>query len=145
MKIAMMFLALMMFGQGGSCGSTRPGLNPRLQDQGESLSNGVWGGQHVRAEVTERGAEIEFDCARGSIPKRIVLNSSHQFDVAGTFTSEHGGPVRDDERTNSRAVRYKGSVEQQELSLTISDVDTKEVIGTFTLRFGNEGRLMKCR
>jgi hypothetical protein len=145
MKIGMMLLALSLFAPGGSCRSTGSDPKPPLQGRDEPLANGVWGGQHIRAEVTERGAEIEFDCAKGSIPKRIVLNNSRQFDISGTFATEHAGPVRNDEGNTGRPVRYKGSVEQQELSLTISDVDTKEVIGTFSLKFGNEGRLMKCR
>lgn len=116
-----------------------------MQDKDQNLANGVWGGQHVRAEVTDNGVEIEFDCARGTIPKRIILNNSHQFDVTGTFAPEHAGPVRDDESSTGRPARYKGTVDQQELTLTISDPNTKEVIGTFTLKFGNEGRLMKCR
>jgi hypothetical protein len=141
----MVLLALSLFAQGGSCRSTGSDPKPLSQGKDEPLANGVWGGQHIRAEVSERGAEIEFDCARGAIPKRIVLSNSGQFDVAGTFATEHAGPVRDDEGNTGRRVRYKGSLDQQELSLTISDVDTKEVIGTFSLKFGNEGRLMKCR
>lgn len=145
MKILAILLTFWLFAPGSSCRSTGPGSGSPLQDKEERLSTGVWGGQHIRAEVSERGAEIEFDCARGSIPKQITLNGSREFDVSGTFQPEHAGPVRNDESTTGRPVRYKGTVEQQELSLTISDVNSKEVIGTFTLRFGNEGRLMKCR
>ena len=139
----MILLALALFTPGGSCGSAGTHPAPRLQGKEESLTNGIWGGEHIRAAVTERGAEIEFDCARGIIPTQIAVNS-HQFDVTGRFASEHPGPVRD-EKSTTRSVRYKGSVQDQEMSLTISDINTKEVIGTFTLRFGNEGRLMKCR
>ena len=144
MKIVMILLAFWLFAPGSSCRSSGGPGSPS-QGKEQQLSAGVWGGQHIRAEVTERGAEIEFDCARGSIPKQITLNSSHEFDISGTFSPEHGGPVRDDETTSGRPVRYKGTVEQQEMTLTISDPNTKEVIGTFTLKFGNEGRLMKCR
>jgi hypothetical protein len=145
MKIGMILLAFWLFAPGSSCRSTGSGSGSPLQGKQEILRAGVWGGQHIRAEVSERGAEIEFDCARGTIPKQITLDSSHEFDISGTFTAEHGGPVRDDEANTGRPARYKGSVEQQELTLTISDVNTKEVIGTFTLKFGNESRLMKCR
>jgi len=144
MKIGVFLLALWLFAPGSSCRSMGSGTSS-LQDKEERLSTGVWGGQHIRAQVTEGGAEIEFDCARGTIPKQITLNSSHEFDLSGTFSPEHGGPVRNDESTTGRPARYKGTVAQQELTLTISDAKTKEVIGTFTLRFGNEGRLMKCR
>jgi len=145
MKIGVILLAFWLFAPGSSCRSTGSGPGSPPQAKEERLSTGVWGGQHIRAEVSEGGAEIEFDCARGAIPKQITLNSSREFDVSGTFTPEHAGPVRNDENTSGRPVRYKGTVDQQELSLTISDANTKEVIGTFTLKFGNEGRLMKCR
>jgi hypothetical protein len=58
--------------------------------------------------------------------------------------AQHGGPIRDDEN-NSRPVRYQGKVSDKEMELTVFDPKTKETIGTFALRFGNEGRLMKCR
>jgi len=137
----MIFLAFWVFSPGSSCRST----GPSLQGKDEVLGTGVWGGQHIRAVVSEHGAEIEFDCARGTIPRQITLNGSREFDLVGTFTTEHGGPVRDDESANSRHVRYQGKVQEQELSLTVSDSNTKEDLGTFNLKFGNEGRLMKCR
>jgi hypothetical protein len=144
MKIGMILLAFWLFVPGSSCKSTASG-GPSLQDKGDVLGTGVWGGAHIRADVSEHGAEIEFDCARGTIPKQITLNSSREFDVAGTFTTEHGGPVRDDESANSRPARYQGKLQDQELTLTVSDNKTREVLGTFSLRLGNEGRLMKCR
>jgi hypothetical protein len=110
----------------------------------DKLPAGVWGGQHVRADVNEAGAVLEFDCARGSIAQAIVLDGSGKFDLPGKFAAEHAGPIRRDEENNDRGVRYSGSVKDQEMTLTITDTKTKEVIGTFTLKHGSEGRLMKC-
>jgi hypothetical protein len=31
------------------------------------------------------------------------------------------------------------------MSLTVTESDTKEVVGTFTLVYGQQPRLMKCR
>ena len=33
----------------------------------KALPNGVWGGEHIRMDVTDSGADIEFDCARGTV------------------------------------------------------------------------------
>jgi len=109
------------------------------------LPTGVWGGQHISAEVTEGGATFEFDCARGAITQAIVLDGSGKFDVPGKFATEHAGPVQRDQENNDRGVRYSGSVNGQEMTLTITDTNSKQVIGTFTLQHGGEGRLRKCR
>lgn len=111
----------------------------------EKLANGVWGGQHIRAEVTDKGAVIEFDCANGTIDGPITLGDKGGFDVKGKFSAEHGGPIRGGEEDNGRSVRYVGRVSDKELTLTLSDLATKENLGSFTLTHGNEGRLMKCR
>ena len=116
----------------------------RTTIKNDKLPAGVWGGQHVRAEVNESGAAFEFDCARGSIAQAILLDGNGKFDLTGKFATEHAGPVRDEE-SNERPVRYSGSVKDQEMTLTITDTNTKEVIGTFTLKHGSDGRLMKCR
>jgi hypothetical protein len=135
---------LALFAPGASCNSKAPAVNSGAARATQELAKGVWGGQHVRAEVSDQGAEIEFDCARGSIAQKIVFDGSGRFDVGGSFTTEHAGPIRDDEN-NSRPVRYRGTVSDKEMELTIFDPKTKEALGTFALRFGNEGRLMKCR
>jgi hypothetical protein len=150
-KMVLMFsltgvcLVLTMLGNGGSC---RPKEGPVMKDpvgSNQKLANGVWGGQHIRAEVTDKGVVIEFDCAHGSIDGPITLDGRGSFDVKGKFASEHGGPTRRNERDNSRAIRYVGRVSNKELTLTLSDLNTKEDLDSFTLTLGSEGRLMKCR
>ena len=144
MKLAIVCVVLAMTAHGGSCNSAGTNSKSASPHRGEALANGIWGGEHIRAEVTDRGAEIEFDCAHGNIPQQVLLDSSKQFDAGGTFSPEHAGPIRDDEN-NSRPVRYKGSVTEQAMTLTITDSKTKEIIDTFTLTLGNEGRIRKCR
>ena len=79
------------------------------------------------------------------IDQPICLDDKGSFDVKGRFATQHGGPIRKDEESNDRLVRYVGKVKDQELALTISAVNTKNAIGNFTLIHRNEGRLMKCR
>jgi len=95
--------------------------------------------------VSERGVELEFDCAQGHIAQKIVLDNSGGFDVSGTFGTQRPGPTRDDESSSSRTVHYKGTVKDNEMQLAVSDPKSKEDLGSFILKFGNEGRLMKCR
>lgn len=136
--------------QSGSCGarnirSSNTNSNMQTSVKNDRLPKGIWGGQHVHAEIKQGGAEFEFDCAHGSISQVIVLDGSGKFDVPGKFATEHGGPVRPGDENNDRSVRYSGTVKDQEMTLTITDASNKELIGTFTLKYGNEGRLMKCR
>src|SRR5437764_116263 len=87
---------------------------------GRALPAGSWGGQHVVLEVGERGADLEFDCARGRIDSPIQLDVRGDFDVAGTFTPEHGGPIRRDEQAHAAGARYVGHVDGQTMELTVS-------------------------
>jgi hypothetical protein len=148
--LATFCLFVSVIAQGGSCHANQTGpvnANSEMRTllKTDTLPAGVWGGQHVRAEVTPGGAQFEFDCAHGAVAQAIMLDRNGNFDVAGKFATEHAGPVLRDEESNDRPVRYSGSVQDQEMTLTITDTNTKEVIGTFTLKRGSDGRLMKCR
>jgi len=136
---------LTLFTDGASCNSNSGNNNARTKGQGQALAVGTWGGQHVRAEVSEQGVELEFDCAQGHIAQKIVLDNAGGFAVSGTFGTQRPGPTRDDESSSSRTVQYKGTVKDNEMQLAVSDPKSKEDLGSFNLKFGNEGRLMKCR
>jgi hypothetical protein len=107
-----------------------------------SVATGVWGGEHVILEVSARGAEAEFDCARGQITQPLTLDQHGDFDVVGTFTREHGGPVLRDDTPSSNPARYTGHVQGNILNLTI--VLEKEKLGPFTLSKGSRPPLRKC-
>lgn len=138
-------LLFTILGDRGACGTKGGAINKTPAENNDKLATGVWGGDHIRAEVTESGAQIEFDCAHGAIDQAIVLNSKGGFDVPGKFTPQHGGPVRDDEENKGISVHYIGTMRGSELSLTITNADTKESLGDYILTNGNEGRVMKCR
>ena len=142
-SIGICMLAIM--GNSGSCHTKDGAVSKARVANNDKLATGVWGGQHIRAEVTDSGASLEFDCAHGAIDQPIVLDGKGGFDVKGKFTPEHGGPTRRDEESHDRLVRYAGQVKGQTLTLTITDSGTKETIDSFTLTHGSDGRIMKCR
>jgi hypothetical protein len=109
----------------------------------EALLPGVWGGDHIRLEVTEGGATIEFDCAHGSADGKIPVDAAGRFSVAGTYYPEHGGPVREGEGSSGQPVRLAGRVGGSLMSLTVTRGRTK--IGTYTLTRDSDGRVFKCR
>jgi hypothetical protein len=109
-----------------------------------ALAPGVWGGRHIRFEVTASGAAIEYDCGHGTVNGRILPDSAGRFDVAGTHYEEHGGPVRlNDPPARGYPVRVKGRVGGSLMHLTVTRGRT--LIGTFDLARDREPELTKCR
>jgi hypothetical protein len=104
---------------------------------------GTWGGEHVILDVSKNGAVLEFDCAHGQIDQPLLLNKKGRFDVPGTFTPEHGGPVLRDENTPSKPARYSGQVKKDVMMLKVvgKGIDA----GILTLKRGVHPLLRKCR
>jgi len=110
-----------------------------------SVATGVWGGQHIVLEVSEKGAEVDMDCAHGEVTQPITIDAHGDFDVAGTFSPEHGGPVRRDENTEPASARYSGHVEGDTMRVTVTVGKEKEKVGDFTLTRGARPNITKCR
>jgi hypothetical protein len=111
----------------------------------DDVKVGTWGGEHVRLEVGAGGAEIEFDCGHGTIDEKLAPDRQGRFDARGTHVREHGGPVRKDETPDSHPAQFKGEVKGDRMTLTVTETDTHTSLGTFTLTYGGQAKLMKCR
>jgi hypothetical protein len=109
----------------------------------KAVNKGTWAGDHIVLEVSENGAQVEFDCAHGQVTQPVKVDKQGNFKVAGTFTPEHGGPVRRDENPESAPVTYSGQVNGDTMTLTITRGEEK--LGDYTLTRGAQPRLMKCR
>jgi hypothetical protein len=107
------------------------------------VAMGTWGGDHALLAITAASAAIEFDCAHGTLQAPIALTRG-DFDVAGEFIQEHGGPIREGEQVVHRPARYRGTIEKQTMTLRVMLTDTPQDIGTFSLTFGVSGRVFKC-
>ena len=110
-----------------------------------TIADGTWGGDHIRIDVVEGSATIEYDCANGTIQGPLKVNSDGKFDLRGMHNKEHGGPVRSDEEPNSHSARYEGWTDGKTMKLKVVLPDAKEEIGSFTLVHGRVGRVMKCK
>jgi hypothetical protein len=108
------------------------------------LPAGAWGGDHASLSVTDTSTHLELDCAHGDIPAVPTLDRQGQFQVAGTYTREHGGPIRQGEIPDSHPAMYSGLVASKTMTLTIRLSDANESIGPFTLVSGSLGRVFKC-
>ena len=112
---------------------------------GKRAGVGSWGATGIAMEVTESGAQIEYDCARGSIGEPLVLDAEGRFDVKGRHIPERGGPVREGEESRGQPVRYMGQVTGDTMTLTVTPEGSGSPIGDYELAHGKSGRLRKCR
>jgi len=109
-----------------------------------ALANGVWGGQGISLEVNDSGAEINYDCAHGTITGKIIPDRVGKFVAKGFHVREHGAPARQEENTPGQPVTYQGSIAGETMTLKVTQSETKKPIGTFTLTRGQAGRVRKC-
>jgi hypothetical protein len=114
-----------------------------MADAARAIPMGTWGGDHVILEVTESGAELEFDCAHGHIDEPLRVDRHGRFDVNGTFTPEHPGPARRDESALQSKARYVGRVAGDTMALTV--LGEEKELGSYSLVHGVRQRLKKCR
>jgi hypothetical protein len=115
-------------------------------------SPGVWGGEHIGLWVDQKGARVEYDCARGVIDEPLRLDAKGRFEARGTHRRESGGPARPDgeldetgkSQPSGQPARYTGRVVGKKMTLTVTLVETGEHVGTFSLAHEREPRLNKC-
>lgn len=150
-------LAFAFLSQGSSCkenqskqsgNSNRPSAN-QVESQankpnGAVSPGGVWGGVHIRMQVTDQGAEIEYDCAHGRILEPLSLDSEGRFQAKGIHVLEGPGPVRLGVTPDEQPASFTGNVNGKTMTLKVTLTATSEHIGTFTLTQGSEGRIHKC-
>lgn len=106
---------------------------------------GAWGGQHIRLEVTDKGARAEFDCAAGVIEEPIAPDREGNFEQRGIYVYERGGPRHPaDPPPKRHPAVYRGWTDGAEMRLTVSLTEGNKEIGTFTLGRGREAVLEKC-
>jgi hypothetical protein len=109
------------------------------------VSEGVWGGNHVRLSVREGGANLEFDCAHGEVGAPFSLDAEGRFDLPGTFTREGPGPIRLDRQPPATPARYVGRIDGRTMTLNVRIEGVERERQPFTLTRGSQGRLWKCR
>ncbi len=133
--------------QGHSCGSSRQqSLNTQnvaVQQEGR-MTKGAWGGNHVSMEVTDEGAQLDYDCAHGTISEPLKTDSQGTFSAKGFHFRERGGPQRVGDEVKGEPVVYSGTTDGNTATFTITNSATDEVLGTFTLTLGRVARITKC-
>ena len=109
-----------------------------------NIKAGRWGGPHVAMMVAAERTDIEFDCGQASVDGAIALDRDGAFTVTGTFLQERPGPTRPDGPPR-RPMRLTGGVKDNTMDMRVTLTDRNEDIGSFTLAFGADARLVKCK
>ena len=93
--------------------------------------------------VTSERTDIEFDCGQASVDGAIVLDRDGAFSATGTFVQERPGRRR--RWPPRRPMRLTGGVKDDTMDMRVTLTDQNEDIGSFTLAFGADARLVKCK
>ena len=111
----------------------------------KAVPNGVWGGEHIRMEVNDSGADIEFDCARGSISQPLELDDKGRFKVQGTYIAETPAPAAVDSGLTASGVKatYTGTLSGSSLRLEVF-IEGQDMPRAFDLVQGHQGHLATC-
>ena len=106
---------------------------------------GLWGGPH--AGIAFRGglADVQFDCAAGSIDAPVILAGDGAFSVPGTYRAGSSGPVRVGQFFRSQRAVYSGTVTEKVMTLTVALEDDDKTLGPFTLTEGAPPQVTRCR
>jgi hypothetical protein len=115
------------------------------QQQSYLPEDSSWGGEHISMTITKSGAELNYDCAHGSVGEPIKIAPDGSFSAKGTHVIEGPGPIRVGRAPNSHPALYTGHVDEKTMTLHVKLTDTNQEIGTFKLEQGREGRVFKCR
>ena len=108
------------------------------------LTNGSWGGLHIRMEINNGAAEIDYDCANGAIGGPLTFDSQGRFSWPGFYTRESHGPIRMGKTPARMSATYSGSIKGDTMSLTVKLPDG-QTLDSFTLTRGSSGRVWKCK
>ena len=146
-----LFMAMSL--QNESCSGKQQTVNTKSQSvntntvavQTEArMTKGNWGGNHVSMEVTDEGAQLDYDCAHGTISEPLKTDSQGRFSAKGFHFRERGGPQREGDEVKGEPVVYSGTTDGKTATFTITNSATDEVLGTFTLTLGKVARITKC-
>jgi len=88
---------------------------------------------------------VDYDCAHGKITGPLTIKRDGSFSWRGTFTPEHGGPVRSDEAANNQPAIYSGSISGNTMTLNVKLAANNDHMGSYGLQKGSDGEVFKCR
>jgi len=111
---------------------------------------GTWGGPHVGLSVQGGLADVQFDCASGTIDDPIYPTPDGSFSAKGTYRTGAPGPVKVGEFFKSQDAIFVGRAPKSTLktgprvmTLNVALEDGTK-LGPFTLTEGEPPQLTRC-
>ena len=103
-----------------------------------------WGGSGIRFSIEQKSVKIEYACADGEITGRLRIDGRGDFRANGFHARVRPGPVREGANPERQAVRFEGRISGKTMTLKVTLVETKEVIGNFELTRDATPHLHRC-
>lgn len=104
---------------------------------------GAWGGPHVAVAFQGGMAEVQFDCASGSIDMLVYPAKDGSFMAKGVYHAGSPGPVRVGQIFVSQPATYSGSVVKHQMTLNV-ELEDGTLVGPFTLTEGMAPQISRC-
>jgi hypothetical protein len=104
---------------------------------------GVWGGPHVAVAFQGGMAEVQFDCASGSIDMLVYPAKDGSFSAKGVYHAGSPGPVRVGQIFVSQQATYSGNVVKEQMTLNV-ELEDGTLVGPFNLTQGMAPQITRC-
>jgi len=111
---------------------------------------GTWGGPHIGLVFQGGLADVQFDCASGTIDDPIYPAADGSFSVKGTYRTGAPGPIKVGQFFKSQDAVFVGrsrksaaKAERRVMTLNVSLEDGTK-LGPFTLTEGATPQLTRC-
>jgi len=104
---------------------------------------GVWGGPHVAVAFQGGIADVQFDCATGSIDMLVYPAKDGSFTAKGVYHAGSPGPVRVGQIFVSQEATYSGNVVKHQMTLNV-ELEDGTLVGPFTLTEGMAPQITRC-
>jgi hypothetical protein len=103
---------------------------------------GVWGGPNVGIAFNVL-ANVQFDCASGSIDVPVYPAKDGSFQVKGTYREGATGPVRVGQIFRSQSATYSGTALDGVMTLNV-ELQDGTALGPYNLTLGAPPQLNRC-
>ena len=103
---------------------------------------GHWGGPHAGVAFNVL-ADVQFDCASGSIDVPVYPAKDGSFEVKGTYREGSPGPVRVGQIFRSQTATYSGNAFEGVMTLNV-ELEDGTALGPFNLTLGALPQLTRC-
>lgn len=103
---------------------------------------GQWGGPHAGIAFNVI-ANVQFDCASGSIDVPVYPAKDGSFQVKGTYREGSPGPVRVGQIFRSQSATYSGTALEGVMTLNV-ELEDGTALGPYNLMRGAPPQLNRC-